>query len=199
MWSGIRFGVNFWYKIGMCSYYLEKIRINESQKKVFLWHSERDSCGKGGLRMTEEEYIKERKSKCHREQESQHIQITLQQQIECLNVLTVLKDEGHKRGWKAGLQCGYQVAWFCPQVSIVLCRYDILSLLRNKKFGNYVLILQWLSKDFLHIQTFQQPLKVCSNPWSLLLLWGRLPFWRMVYDILFRKRKYYSSMIEAPK
>ena len=57
--------------------------------------------------MTEEEYIKEGKSKCHREQESQHIQITPQQQIDCLNVLTMLKDEGHKRGWKAGLQRRY--------------------------------------------------------------------------------------------
>lgn len=131
MWSGIRFGVNFWYKIGMCSYYLEKIKINESQKKVFLWHSERDSCGKGGLRMTEEEYIKERKSKCHREQESQHIQITLQQQIECLNVLTVLKDEGHKRGWKAGLQCGYQVAWFLS--SGIYCLVQIQHFISAKK------------------------------------------------------------------
>lgn len=57
----------------------------------------------GGLRLTEEEYIKEEKSKCHREQESQHIKITLQQQIECLSVLTVLKDEGQKKGWKSDL------------------------------------------------------------------------------------------------
>lgn len=59
--------------------------------------------------MIEEEYIKEGKSKCHREQESQHIEITLQQQIEYLNVLTVLKD-GHKRGWKAVLPCWYRAA-----------------------------------------------------------------------------------------
>lgn len=58
--------------------------------------------------MTEEEYIKKKKSKCHREQESQHIQITPQQQIECLDVLTVLKNESGKRGWKASLQCRYQ-------------------------------------------------------------------------------------------
>jgi len=35
--------VSFLYKTGICTYYLEKIKINESQKKVLLWHSERGS------------------------------------------------------------------------------------------------------------------------------------------------------------
>lgn len=43
---GICFVMSCLYKIGICSCYLEKGKIDELQNYFFLWHSRRDGYGK---------------------------------------------------------------------------------------------------------------------------------------------------------
>lgn len=92
------------------------------RKKGFLCHSERDSYVKEAVGW-QKKYIKEGESKCHREQENQHIQITLQQQIEWLSVLTMCwKIKALKADGKLSGSTGTSLYDFCPQVSIAICR-----------------------------------------------------------------------------
>lgn len=62
----------------------------------------------------------------------------------------MLKDESPESDGKLAGSTGTSLHDFCPQVSIALCRYNILCLLEITKAGNYVGGFQELSKDIFH-------------------------------------------------
>lgn len=157
---------------------------------MVLWHSERGSCVKEDLGWQSK--IIQRKGKAN-VTENKKVNTYKLHHINRLNVSMYWlwwRMKAIKLACNAGTRLSNFVLRYllsCADTSFYLCK---------EKIGNYVVDLQGLSKDFLHVQTFQWSLKEYGDPWSLFLLWGRLTRWVIV---VFRKKNYYSSIVGPPK